>query len=98
MAYERRPATLRYTWWTRVFILAAAALFVWGAVAEFSRGSLLAKAVWSILSVMGALGVAETLVGRIELKPDSLVVIGPLERRVYPREGIVGLKRVWKVG
>src|SRR5512135_2541187 len=98
MAYERRPATLRYTWWTRVFILAAAALFVWGAVAEFSRGSLLAKAVWSILWVMGALGVAETLAGKNKLKPDSLVVTGPLKRRVYPRKGTVGPKRVWKVG
>ncbi len=98
MARIPTSARLRYTWWARVFILAAATLFIWGTVSELSAGSLLTRLAWGILSVMGVVGVAETLVGRIELHPDCLVIIGPLERRVYPREAIVGLKRVWKVG
>jgi hypothetical protein len=51
-----------------------------------------------VLATIGVVAAAESLVGRIELRPDSLTIIGPLERRVYARHRIWRLKAEWKAG
>jgi len=90
--------TLRYLTSIRVFFLIVAGLLVWGALSEFSTGSPLTKVAWAVVALVGIVAALEGLVGRIELRPDSLTIIGPFERRVYPRGEIRRFKAEWKVG
>ncbi len=98
MKGESGRVTLRYTLWVRGLMLVIAVFLIWGTVTELSRGTLFTKATWGVVGLAGLVGVAETLIGRVELHANSLVIVGPFGRKVLPRAGIERLTPVRKVG
>ena len=89
---------LRYYLWLRVFMPTVACLFTWAAVVEWRERRYFVLFWWLIMAVAGWAATLEVFVGRIELRPDGLTIVGPFERRAYSRAQVAGVKSEWKVG
>jgi hypothetical protein len=90
---RRYRAVIRYSPFLRGFIGLAGVAFVWASIALLLAEGITVLSVGGIAcALVGLAGMAETLLGRVELGPDRLSIVGPLSRREYPRSDIESVK------